>query len=191
MQTAALTSDGAPAGVSPPWRSAEASLLLSSSLPQGRKLGAQVFKLHPRSLFGVLALIGLASMKPVVECIGCQAAPNGTSTAGPQGGWNLTISIGVSSGVCTALDGDCVAEACSSTVLVTGYGPPSTSLGACYQTTGAPKYCISPTPMTDASGNVSVPISKRTGCGNDTTYEVSGPNGESKVTAAMKCSACQ
>ena len=141
---------------------------------------------------GFSAIIGLSSMKPSSVCSGCVAPPQGTTEAGPQGGWNLTIQQAVTSGICAeTAGGACAAQSCASTILVSGFGPPSTTFSACYQTTRAPKYCVSPAPTTDANGNVNFGPTKRAGCGNDMYWEVSGPNGESKVTASMKCSTCQ
>jgi hypothetical protein len=144
-------------------------------------------------LFTLLPLGALLAFKPVPECHGCGASSLGTTSTGPQGGWNLTISIGVVNGKCDPLEGDplqCVAEACQSTILVSGTGASSSSYNVCYEQTGAPKYCVTPTPSTDSSGNVNLTVTKRTGCGHEMTYEASGPSGESKATATMECKPC-
>lgn len=94
-----------------------------------------------RSVLGAIALLGLASMKPVVDCHGCNASSLGTTYTGLEGGWDLSISIGVTNGRCHPLDGnpaECVAEACLSTILVSGTGPAHGSFTVCYEQTGAP-----------------------------------------------------
>jgi len=135
----------------------------------------------------------LLASTPVPDCHGCDASLLGSTSTGPQGGWNFTVSIGVTSGQCTSDGGappECVAESCQTTVLVSGTGVASTGYNVCYEQTGAPKYCVTPAPTTDASGNVNLTLTRRTGCGNEMTFEASGPNGESKASAKMECKPC-
>jgi hypothetical protein len=146
-----------------------------------------------RSALGAIALLGLASMKSVVDCHRCNASSLGTTCTGLEGGWDLSISIGVTNGRCHPLDGnpaECVAEACLSTILVSGTGPAHGGFTVCYEQTGAPQYCVTPAPSADSSGNVNLTLTKRTGCGNQMTYEATGPNGESKAPATMECKEC-
>lgn len=146
-------------------------------------------------LFALLPLCLLTAMTPVPDCHGCVAVPVSNSTTGPQGGWDLTVHMGVTSGACDPSDGDpqsCVAESCQSTILVTGTGPASTQFDVCYLQTGYPKYCINTpvAPSTDANGNVNFTTSKRTGCGNEMRWEAAGPAGQSRAIAVMYCSEC-